>query len=1407
MARGRFLSIAVLLTLAAAASAAAQPFPTKDLPPELRPWVPWVLDEVADAGCPRVGGVAVCLWPGRLQLELGAAGGTFAIDLEADRAAALALPGSGDLWPQDVRLDGAPAPAYERDGAPQLRVTAGRHHVTGRFAWSRMPQSLNVPPAIGLVDLRLDGRLVARPRRESGGSLWLRARSETNEEGDSLRLQAFRRVADGIPLFVETRIQLEVAGRAREVTLAGALLPGSVPVSVRGELPARIEDGTLRVQVRGGRHTVVVDARLEGAPAAIARPSGRRSADWPEREIWVFAADEKLRQVELSGPPAIDPSRTELPSEWRPLPAFLVEAGARLVLKEVRRGQPSPPPDALKLTRVLWLDPDGNAASVRDSFGGTLRSTRLDLAAKGTLGRVALDGQDQLVTANPETKAAGIELRREALRLEADSRLSLHGAWNAVGWTTGVQQLGATVNVPPGWTVLGASGVDQLPDTWTARWTLLGFFFVLVVTLAVYRLFGLAQALVALATLVLLHGEPGAPFIVWLSLVAAIALQRVTPAGRSAALARLWFLASAAILVVLIVPFARDQVTAALYPQVPVVFAEEGRLPGPQPPSAMKALVCEPRGTGDVAIRRRGDRQEPAAEAPMQAPEGALMNQPLVRDKLAPKTAYAPYSRVSPQPQSSETEASFSFNRALEQDPKAVLQTGPGVPTWTWRSYSLGWTGPVGRDHRVRLFLASPGTNRLLTLVRLALLAALSFLLIVGRWPRLPRPAAFASAGAAAFLALALVGVAPATAAEDERQREAAAEGPETPGPEILERLKQRLIRPAACDPSCVSTPTLVLRLGESRLEVSAEVRAAADGTWAVPGPLSSWAAASLRLDGAPAIAAAHQSDGFLRVRLTRGVHRVEASGPLPPGDAFALQFADVPRRARAEAPGWDVSGLRSDGPAEASILLTRRLTARMGAASEGRYAPWLEVTRTLGFGVAWTVETRVRRLTPLGMPVAVRIPLLAGEAPTRASLVVAHGEAAVSLAGDEAETGWESTLVQTPSLRLEAPKGALWSELWRLQCSAIWPCTASGLPPVTRVAAGVFTPEYRPWPGEALAVDLRHPQGVEGQTLTIDSVSLESEPGSRLESVQLLVAARSSREQPLVVRLPNEAELQTASIDGQERPSRPEAGELRLTMPSGSHAIVLRWQQPRGLAFAHSLPQVSLSAPAVNVRQQLTLPPSRWLLAVHGPAWGPAVLFWSYLLFVLAVAFGLGRLPSSPLTSGQWLLLGLGLSQLPALGALVVAGFVFALAHRGRRPPASPATFDLLQVVLALWTLASLVLLYLAIQQGLLFRPDMQVAGNGSSDTVLRWYTDRISGQLPVVRVVSLPLWTYRVAMLVWSLWLAASLVRAVGWGWRAFGSDGFWRPLGGRTSPSGSITSLAPAPGEGGTSASGKP
>ena len=172
-------------------------------------------------------------------------------------------------------------------------------------------------------------------------------------------------------------------------------------------------------------------------------------------------------------------------------------------------------------------------------------------------------------------------------------------------------------------------------------------------------------------------------------------------------------------------------------------------------------------------------------------------------------------------------------------------------------------------------------------------------------------------------------------------------------------------------------------------------------------------------------------------------------------------------------------------------------------------------------------------------------------------------------------------------------------------------------------------------------------------------------------------------------------------------------------------------------------------------------------------------MLFWGYLVFAVLVAFILGLLAESPLGAGEWLLLALGLSQSSALGGLVVVGLFLALSWRARRPPTSAVAHDAVQILLGLWVVVALFLLYDVVRTGLLLWPDMQVAGAGSSNGVLRWYADRVAGDTPAAAALSLPLWVYRGLMLAWALWLAARLLRWTGWAWRCLGTNGLWREI----------------------------
>nr|WP_305909816.1 hypothetical protein [Methylomarinum sp. Ch1-1]MDP4522753.1 hypothetical protein [Methylomarinum sp. Ch1-1] len=88
-----------------------------------------------------------------------------------------------------------------------------------------------------------------------------------------------------------------------------------------------------------------------------------------------------------------------------------------------------------------------------------------------------------------------------------------------------------------------------------------------------------------------------------------------------------------------------------------------------------------------------------------------------------------------------------------------------------------------------------------------------------------------------------------------------------------------------------------------------------------------------------------------------------------------------------------------------------------------------------------------------------------------------------------------------------------------------------------------------------------------------------------------------------------------------------------------------------------------------------------------------------------------------------------------------------------------------------------ALLLLFYAVQQGLLGSPDMQISGNQSSAYRLNWYQDRNAASLPTATVVSAPLMIYRILMLLWSLWLAVALLDWLKWGWRCFSSGALWK------------------------------
>lgn len=1351
-----FQRLAIPLLVLLATSLSAAPLPLDNIPDPLKSWLPWAMhgDEASQTrACPAAHDTPdnrLCEWISRIDLSLQANGGRWSQQVQVYAERRVALPGGGKYWPQTVLLDGKPVVVTEVDGVPGVQLGRGVHSLTGEFVWASMPESLPLPPQVGLVRLTLDGKRVDNPKLEADGALWLR--SSDNEAAESrVTLRVQRKVSDAIPVEVATHIDVIASGKNRELLLPHALLPGFTALTLNSPLPARLEaDGSLRVQLRPGNWEILLTGRSSGPVAQLSLPKANPLV---EEEVWSFAADNALRLVAVDGVPGIDPQQAILPADWKTLPAYRVLPGDTMKFNETRRGDPSPAPDNLTLKRNLWLDFSGDGYTIQDQISGNInRSWRLEMAAPQTLGHAAVDGKDQLVTRTAANAPAGIEIRQGTVNIGAESRVESTGSLSATGWLQAFNSLSATLHLPPGWRLLHVSGADRTPSSWVERWSLFDFFVVLMTTLAVGKLLGWRWGGLALAALVLSWHEANAPHLAWINLLLVLGLLKVLPAGKVQRVLRGYRYFSIGVLVVLLVPFAVTQVRQTLYPALEhgghafAAVANFREAPNAPPPPA-RTQYYNSKADANVAEVAPAEISEQVANA---------MPAPMAKSKGSLNKQFAP---------------NISAERNIEQnfDPNAKIQTGPALPSWRWAEHYVQWSGPVEANQTMRVWLISPAMNAVLTVLRLVALALLLAKLsgVVLARIRLPR---FGSSSAAVVLLAGLFALTPTPDTY----------AAEIPSDELLQKLRDKLHAPADCGKDCAQISRLLVSANAAGVQLRLEAHADTDTAIPLPGGAAQWLADEIVVDGKPASALRRDEQGALWIALPRGVHQIVLNASAGRRDVVQIALPLKPHQIEAKLEGWTLEGLGADGEPGESIMLARINKGAKDASNEGELPPFVEVSRTLQLGLTWQVHTSIRRITPGFTPVLVEIPLLAGESVTSGEVKVEKGVAIVNLGRSDAFE-FSASLRESPQITLIAPKADNQVQYWQLDLGPQWHAKFSGIPLIHQQNTyNRLWPQWRPWPGEQVQISLQKPEGVPGQTLTLDDSQLTVTPGLRASDASLTLRLRSSQGGQHSITLPEGASLLAVSIDNQSQAIRQEGRRVTLPIRPGSQQISVSWREPHGLGVLRHTPKVDLGLAGSNHRLSLTLPPERWTLLLGGPRLGPAILFWGVAIVLAAIAFALGRIQLTPLRHWQWLLLGLGLAPVSWGLSAIVMGWLLALGARQRafaEPPRRAWLFKLTQLGLVLWTLIALAALFNAIQVGLLGYPDMQISGMGSSASQLNWFSDRHGNALPTAWVISLPLLAFRLLMLLWASWLAYSLLRWLKWGWEAFGSGvGYW-------------------------------
>jgi hypothetical protein len=641
------------------------------------------------------------------------------------------------------------------------------------------------------------------------------------------------------------------------------------------------------------------------------------------------------------------------------------------------------------------------------------------------------------------------------------------------------------------------------------------------------------------------------------------------------------------------------------------------------------------------------------------------------------------------------------------------------------------------------------------------------------------------------------------------------------PSPEMLEDLKARLLEAPECAPHCFNLALAHIDAARDAFHVLLEAHVEAASAIPLPEARAPLYLRTVRVGG--------ESRPLLRVEgrnylaLARGVHRVELDY-LPAGDRVSIQFPGHPARVEvSETSGkaWQIEGVDENRLLRETLNFTRvgalvasaaaagvpasddendeedsagknaspEASASVGQAAQS-FPAFVQINRELDLGLDWTLRAEARRIAPREGGFTLAVPLLAGEHVVTPDIRVHEGkgsEAGTVLAAfghADARFAWNSRLDKRPALELVAPALDERAEIWRVAAGPSLHLEWNGVP-VSLAPLGDNHPvvfEFHPLPGEKLTLTANQPEIASGAVRAIDQIRLKGEIGEQASQYSFDFTLRASQGGEFPLKLPEGVELLRVETD--QRPLNIEArdGSLSLPVAPGAQSYRVTFRANEAAGFVTRSPCLDLDLPAANITLTTHMPEQRWILAVGGPDVGPAVLYWGELLVALALAFFLARSGKTVLGYPQAFLLVLGFSTFSWLALFVVVAWLVALDQRARLDVQRCETmralyFNLMQLGLALLTIATLSLLVDTISSGLLSSPDMTIRGNGSGGQTLNWFADRGDGALPTTTVISLPLWVYRSAMLAWAIWLAYTVFQWLNRGFRAWLKNGYWK------------------------------
>ena len=1300
------------------------------IPPSLMEWKDWVLDDIKDRDCPvsYQNGSTQCSWFRDISVALNGDRLEFnlSITLYKDKTK-IALPSANLAWAKDVEVDGKRAIVINHNLNAIVILDRGIHTITGFIPWKNSLKYLQLPSPVALVTLYKDGKKVPNISVDKNARLWLDKRGSLKNEKGTLSVSIYRKVIDAHPLQMQTYLHFAVSGKMRSVILDGVVLDEFLPTAISSQLDTTItEDKKLKVEIKAGEWKVWIDSYTPLNLTKLTKPKYKFA--YGNEEVWTLQTNPNYRSVEIEGAKSIDPTQTMLPKQWKRFPAYLMSKG-EFGIKELYKSISQQQKNEFKLARKLWLDFDGSGYTIEDRINATISEVRR-LESKNILdlGSVSINSKPTLITQLDKTSQKGVELREANLNIVASSRyegdISLIPA---SGWDEKFNSVTTTLHLPVGWQLFASFGADSKGSGWIDKWKLVDIFLVLLLSIAIYQLYGFKWSLLTTPFIILLWHESQAPTLIWFAILILVALLRVLGDGKMKKFLKVVMWGVVALAIFEVLSFSVIEIRTALYPQLKqginyswVMSETQDERPLPMVEKAYK-------------------------EVGMSINLTSLSNGLRYKHPPTPKIMYKKESDKSP-------------NKMMQNriDPDAVVQTGVAKPTWQWNSYRFFWQSTVSSDEKLELWLITPTISKLLKILHIIGMLFLLYMFLrefVGSIiPKLTKNSINKN-GAKVLSLLLLLMLTPHTLRAD------------IPSEVMLNQLKTKLTQPPICLPDCASIQSVGVSIVDDILEIELDMSAGANISLPIFGNRSVWLPSTVMIDEKKATLNIDRS-GRLWVMLESGVHKLTLKGSIKGNEQIVLSSLLPIHNLQTKSieKSWKIS---TDNRSYIEINNLSEFKAK--EKKKSKIEPLVEIKRTLYFGQRWYIDTEVRLLNQINKPHTLSYRLLPNESVLDKDIEQKKSSVIIHLDSRNSYYKWRSSLPITQTLELGLSKDSRYIEIWQMDISAIWNVNYTGIEPIEQLKTGsILMPRFRPWRGEKLKLTIQKAKAIRGENLTIESSHLNIIQSTRYRDIKLELNIKSSKAGQYSINIDGITKLKPTVINGKTHYLKINEGKVTIPLQAKAQKIKLSWREEIGADNSYIFPTIDLNKPSVNSNISLTMPYNRWILWTNGPTIGPAVLLWGVLLAVLLFALIIGRVKGIPLKTSDWLLLGVGVSTTSVFVIIPIVIWIFAIKLRAEKGEELTGKIRFLaQFSLVILTIIALGSIITAISIGLLGNPDMMIMGNNSYGNYLHWYSDRVSSQIVEPTLFSVSIWFYRALILIWSIWIAFSLIKWLKWTW----------------------------------------